>query len=112
MPTRLVRGDGLERDAESAQVRERRVEVARRAWEEIPAGRIERRGLGWLVDVETDAVFILYRGAVFGRGSATLIPDRNPALVFYLDDAGEPVVLERLPGTWTEIAARLARRSP
>lgn len=92
-------------------VRQARVKAARRVgWEEIPKERLRPRGRGWLVDAESDRVFTIYRGATFERGSATIIPDRNRTLAFYLDDEGWPVVLEPLGRTWSEIYARHVQR--
>jgi len=93
-----------------ARIRELRVGIARRAgWEELPARRLERRAR-WLVDVETDALFLPYAGTVWQMGSARLVAEQKD-LTFYVDDDGDVVVLERQPRTWSALEARRAKRS-
>jgi hypothetical protein len=93
-------------------VRDRRVQVARSTWTEIPRERLVARGPGLLVDAETDYVYAPFLGATFETGSASLIADKTTGLVFYLDQRGWPVVLERVlaPRTWSQIHERRVRR--
>jgi hypothetical protein len=99
-------------DARRARlIRDARIAVIRRVgWDEIPKDRLQPRSR-WLVDLETDALFNHYSGTLFATGSANLIPDHVAGLVFYLDDDGEPIVLERLAWRWGEVVERQARRS-
>lgn len=92
-------------------IRAARVAAARRlGWEELPETRLIPRGpRGWLVDAETDAVYVPYRGATFERGSARLVAIPT-TLSYYVDDDGSPVVLERQPQTWSQIFAGQVRR--
>jgi len=84
-----------ERDELAAQVREARVELARREWTEIaPRERLVRRG-PWLVDAETDALYVPRRGTTFEPGRAALISGQGAALWFYLD-RDDVVVLEKV----------------
>ena len=95
------------------RVRERRLELARRQpkWTEVPESRLVRRGR-YLVDAETDLVYVVRLGHVFEPGSATVgyvTPDT--ALTYYVDAVGSVVFLKHLgPRTWSEIVERKARR--
>jgi hypothetical protein len=95
-------------DPAQDELRNARVAVTRRLWEEIPEARLVARGFGQLVDAESDAVFIRAPGVIFERGSARLIDERKE-LAFYVDSDGWPVVLERQPETWSDITYRRAR---
>jgi hypothetical protein len=90
------------------ELRDARVNAARRYWHETPAERLVSRGR-WLVDAETDLVYRPFRGATFERGAARLIAD-GQELSFYLDGDGSPVALECLPRTWSEMFDRRLRR--
>lgn len=98
--------------AGEAKVREAQIAFARRndRWTEIaPAARLVKRG-PFLVDAETDFVYSVYRGQVFGWRSVTaLIPDVS--LTFFLNRADELVFLERAKTarTWSEIVERRER---
>jgi len=103
-----------QRDEWNTQVRQARLELARsqRHWTEIAETRLVRRG-PFVVDSETDAVFVYWRGQVFESGRATVgyVRDDTP-MIFTVDRGGEVIFLERHPGaaTWSEIVARKARR--
>jgi hypothetical protein len=99
--TGAITADGAVRDA--------RVAAARRIWEEIPAERLVGRGLGLLVDAQSDHVYVPCRGAIFETGSARLI-DERAGLAFYVNRDGWPVALERQRGTWSEIVRGKALR--
>lgn len=97
------------------QVREARLDVARQRlnWTEIPDTRLVRRG-PFLVDAETDLVWVVRRGHVFEPYRATVGYVRNDTpMTFYVDAAsGEIVFIEPVSGgrTWTEILERKARQ--
>lgn len=92
----------------TGRVREMRVGVARKHWEELPFERLVSHGR-YLVD--GDDVYTLFRGVTFESGSARLIADCQPHLAFYIDSDGAPVVLERVPGSWSARAARRGGRA-
>jgi hypothetical protein len=97
------------------QVRERRLELARRRsnWTEIPESRLVRRGGRFLVDAETDLLYLLRRGHVFEPGNATVgYVTESAEMTYYVDAADNIVFLEHpgSPHTWSEIVARKARR--
>jgi hypothetical protein len=101
-----------ENERHNEEVRSARIEVARRnpRWTEIPEARLVRRGLGYLVDAETDLVYTLRRGETFVRGTSNSgYSDHH--LAFCVDLAGEVVMLE-LDGsaTWSERVERRERR--
>ena len=91
-------------------VRGARLELARRqTWTEIPEP--VRRGR-FLVDVDSDRVFMLRQGVVFEPGKATIgfVPD-NAQLTYFVDREGRVVFLESAGRrTWTEICEHEARR--
>jgi hypothetical protein len=101
-------------EAREQEVRRARLELARRqsAWTEIPETRLVRRGR-YLVDAETDFVYVLRRGLVFepGRAAVGYVADQTP-MTYFVDQAGEIVFLEQpgAPRTWSEIVERKARR--
>jgi hypothetical protein len=102
-----------ENERHNEEVRAARIEVARRNWTEIdPPERLFRRGFGWLVDDETDYVFIPRRGTTFETGRASLMTGEGLDLWFFIDrDSGDVVPLERLgTETWSEIVAKRARK--
>ena len=96
------------------QVLAARLDEARRqsAWTEIPETSLVRRG-PFLVDSDTDAVFVVRRGHVFEPGRATIgyLPDNTP-MTFFVDRDGDIVFVEPYLGaaTWSEIVARKAQR--
>jgi hypothetical protein len=102
-----------EPDAMLEELRAARVEVARRNWREIaPAERLVARGLGWLVDAETDFIFVRRGGTTFEPERASLLSGEGADLWFFVDRDGDPVVLERVtsPATWSEHVARREQR--
>lgn len=95
------------------QVRQTRLELARRtsAWTEIPETRLVRRGR-YLVDAETDLVYVLRRGVVFETGNATVGYVVPGTPMTYTVKAGDVVFLEQPSShTWSEVVARRARRT-
>ena len=96
------------------QVRQARLELARRraGWTEIPETRLVRRG-PFLVDAESDLVFVLRRGHVFEPGKSTVgyVPE-NTSMIFTVNQDDEVVFLEQPGGiaTWSEIVAHKAAR--
>lgn len=94
------------------QIREARVAFARRnqAWEEIaPAERLVRRGIGWLVDAETDFIWRVKGGEVFGRGSAQALTPGLP-LTFFVNPGGDVVFVERVGRkTWSQVCEQRER---
>lgn len=104
----FIRSSSDDRPTEDAG-RERRIELARRnsRWTEIDDDLVERGRL--LVSASTDQVFKRYRGDAFETGSATLIAEEFP-MFWYVDRGGDLVLLERLPGAWSEIVAKRAKR--
>jgi hypothetical protein len=102
------------RDADSGDMdalREARVALARRmsTWREIPEP--VRRG-PWLVDAESDELFVVRRGATFEPGRAHILSGDGFPLSFYVDVDGDVVVLEKVksPATWSEHVARQTSR--
>jgi hypothetical protein len=103
-----------ERDKFAAEVRAARIDLARRNWREIdPPERLVARGFGWLVDSETDYIFVRRRGTTFEPGRAAIMSGEGFDLWFFLDAAGDVVPLERVPSpkTWSEHVERQARRA-
>ncbi|MGZ4418030.1 MAG: hypothetical protein ACXVRV_07625, partial [Gaiellaceae bacterium] len=51
------------------EVRQARIDYARgnSHWTEIPETRLVRRGPGWLIDADSDLVWVLRRGVAFER---------------------------------------------
>lgn len=106
-------GRAASRETPEDELRAARVEVARRAWEEIaPAERLVARGPGWLVDSETDRIFVRRRGVTFDPGRASIFSGDGAELWFFVDRDGSPVVLERVlsPANWSEHCERRERR--
>ena len=101
--------------AHERQVRQARLELARRetSWTEItPAERLVRRG-PFLVDSETDLLYVHRRGLVFEPGRATVgYVTPNTTLTFYVDRDDNVVFIDQPGGarTWSEIVARKATR--
>jgi len=93
-------------------VAEARVEAARKNpdWVEVEEIDLVARK-PWLVHAETDALYTVFRGAIFERGSARPVFNHTVPLAFYLDRTGDLVFLERRPGTWSEIVAKRTRRA-
>jgi hypothetical protein len=99
-----------QREAWARQVREARIEAARRndRWTEIEAVDLVPRGRGLLVSATTDAVFKAYAGTVFQSGSVSMVSELAP---LYFAVRGEELeFFEREPGTWSERVARQAAR--
>jgi hypothetical protein len=82
-----------------------RVEQARTRtrWREIEDTPLVQRGRWW-VDAESDRMFSVYAGTVFGRDGRIAFDDQRDDLVFYVDRVGEVVVLEpaAVARTWSE----------
>jgi hypothetical protein len=103
-----------QRNEHERQVREARLDLARRQsnWTELAHVGLVRRG-PFLVDGETDQLYIVRRGVVFEPGRATIgyVPDNTP-LAWFVDQAGNIVFLEQPggPQTWSEIVERRAAR--
>lgn len=95
-------------------MRAARLEEARRqtAWTEIAETRLVRRG-PFLVDSDTDAVFVVRRGHVFEPGRATIgyVLDKA-AMTYFIGRDGHIVFVEPYLGaaTWSDIVARKAQR--
>jgi hypothetical protein len=92
-----------------------RVEFARRhdRWTEIAAERLIPRGparFGWIVDAETDLVWVRSAGTFFVTGSVTLIATQVN-VTFFVDARGDVVPLERVSTipTWSWYIDRRAR---
>jgi hypothetical protein len=115
-PEQLDRGGhpdkvaGKKRQAFDAAARPARLETARRnaKWTEIENDLVPR-GRGWLVSASTDAIYTPTRGVVFAAHSINVIADKT-TLWFYVDDGGDLVFLEQIPGTWTEHLEKQAAR--
>jgi hypothetical protein len=80
---------------------------------EIPETRLVRRGR-FLVDAETDLVYVLRRGVVFEPGRAVVgyVPDTVP-MTFTVNEADDEIVFLDQPsgvGTWSEVVERQTRR--
>jgi hypothetical protein len=103
-----------QREEWAGQVRKARLEVARgqKNWEEIPETRLVQRGR-YLVDAETDLVYVRRRGVVFETGNATVgyvVP--GTPMTYTVNEADEVVFLELGSSrTWSEIVERKARRA-
>jgi hypothetical protein len=103
-PTTLQDAEDAERAVVEEQVRQARLEQARRSsrWTEIEADLVPRGRKGyWLVSASSDRVYTRVRGAVFQPGLATAIADFAP-LYFTVDADGNLTFYERQPWTWTE----------
>lgn len=106
--------DVLAREARQLEddVRKARVKNARscQAWQEIkpPERLIERgpRNLGWVVDSDSDRIFVRHRGSAFYPRSATVMADR--ADLWFTVNEGEVVVYERLnrPASWSDVVRK------
>ncbi len=96
------------------QVRQARLDLARRqtTWTEIPDTRLVRRGR-YLVDAETDLIYVLRGGVVFEPGKAVVgyVPENTP-MTFTVYENGKIAFLEQPSGprTWSEIVAHKAAR--
>ena len=99
------------RRAITEELRPKRLEVARRnaKWTEIEDDLVSRGR--YLVSAETDAIYKPARGVVFAPYTVDVVADQT-GLTFYVDRDGDLVFLERVPGTWSEIVAKRARRVP
>jgi hypothetical protein len=118
--TRRIGAGTIGRSAESvdehaamrARLREQRVLSARgsRRWTEIPETRLVPRG-PWLCDAQTDALYTVSRGAVFGPAGGIEF-DEMVDRQFFVSPMGDVVMLERVqtPATWSEYFERQARR--
>jgi hypothetical protein len=70
------------------------LDLARENWQELeePVARGP-----WLVDVESDRLYVRRRGLIFEPRMATIVSGQGADLAFYVDPAtGEPVILERV----------------
>jgi hypothetical protein len=81
------------------QVRQARLDLARRqpAWTEIPETRLVRRG-PFLVDAETDLVYVRRRGVVFEPGRANVGYIRESTGMTYTVDQADNIVFLEQPG--------------
>jgi hypothetical protein len=99
-------------DVTADELRDARIAAARKhpAWTEIQNDLVPR-GRGWLVSAGTDEIFAAHRGVVFDTGKVSILADHVP-LVFYVDDAGDLVFLERVsnPATWLQYVERRERK--
>lgn len=102
IPAGRIGGRRLEPESEVEAamrlVRAKRVEVARRneSWTEIAEERLVVRELGLLVDSETDIVWRLRRGEVFGPKSASVeFVSKDQRMSFFVSRSGDVVFLER-----------------
>ena len=90
-----------------------RVEAARhnRRWTERAVTEFVRRGK-WFVDAASDELYATRRGQIFEPAGPRIIFDAELALSWFVDRAGDVIVLERStrPRTWSEIVERKARR--
>lgn len=70
------------------EIRERRIEMARRnsGWAELHEAGLVHRG-PFLVHADSDEVYVPYRGTAFQHGSADIIADRFP-MSWFLDRDG------------------------
>lgn len=96
---------------DAQQLREARLETARRTprWVELEAVDVVPRGRVF-VAASTDEILLPYRGATFGRGTATAISDQTE-LYYVLDDDNQMTFYERQPGgTWSDHVRRQAER--
>ncbi len=100
-------------DVEARQLREARVKAARACimWEEIsPPERLIAKGpkrYGWMVDAETDQIYVLHAGTAFLPRSAAVVAERM-RLAFTVDSDGDVQVFEclRRPATWSDVISR------
>lgn len=95
-----------------AKLQEARLRAARANthWTELEAVDLVARPGGLLVAASDDAVYTQYRGAIWERGSATMISDQA-ALFWFEQDDGELTFLERQPETWSQVIEKQERRS-
>ena len=96
-----VHDEALEQEVPTdAAIREARVELVRRNphWTELEETALVPRAR-LLVHADSDEVFTLYRGVVFGTGAASILFNEQVPMWFYVDRAGEVVFLERRSGT-------------
>lgn len=94
------------------QLRALRVDAARRvpAWQERQETDLVRRG-PFFVDVETDCVFVGYRGTIFARGEVKPAFAIEAPLLFYATADGELVFFEPAGSrTWSELVAQKVQR--
>lgn len=96
--------------AKAAELRELRIAAARKQahWNEIEETTLVRHG-PWLVHADSDAIYKIHRGIVWGSGSASVVAEFI-SLAWFVDRDGQVVFLERMPATWSEIVAKRARR--
>ena len=102
-----------QRNEHERKVRQARLDYARRqtSWTYIPQPRLVRRGR-YLIDSETDAVFVVRRGHVFEpRGSNVGYVPAGTPMTYTVDQGGDVLFIEPSGGghTWTEICERRAR---
>jgi hypothetical protein len=84
------------------EIQRRRLTSARScpAWTELQATSLVRRGRRFLVDVSTDRVYVPVGGVIWDMG--TIAFGDKAERHFYVDEAGDVQVLERLSGTWSK----------
>jgi len=92
-----------------AELLEARVARARSIphWREIPVERLVVRGPGWLVDTETDLVYVGGRPVLFEPGSASPVAERD-AITFFVNKDENVVAIKRRysPRSWCEHVRR------
>jgi hypothetical protein len=90
--------------------RARRVESARanHRWTELEEVDLVVRG-PFLVSAATDAVFVPYRGATFGRSGR--IEFAELVELYFVVRDGDVTMLERQAQSWSEVLARRTRAS-
>jgi hypothetical protein len=111
-PSTLEEKEAAERATIEAQLRQARLEVARRTsrWTEIQDDFVPRGRNGyWLVSAASDHVYTRVRGTVFPAWSAAPMADVS-GLYFTVDANGELTFYERQPWTWSEHVARQAAK--
>jgi hypothetical protein len=98
-------------DLEAETLRQARLKVARTnpRWVELEAVDLVRRGPGWLVSAETDAIFTPYRGVVFVTGATTVIADQSACSSPTRDDSPSSSEAPARRGRITSLAERSVR---
>jgi hypothetical protein len=93
------------------ELRRVKVENARKntRWVELEEVDLVRRG-PYFVSATTDALFVLYRGASFGRSGR--IEFAETVELYYFVRDGDVTLVERVtsPASWSEVVERRAKR--
>jgi hypothetical protein len=100
-------------DEQVTQLREARIGHARGnpRWHELEEVALVRRPPGYLVDADSDAVYKAWRGTIYARGEVrSSFASETELWWFVAQHSGEIVFLERLPGTWSDVVAKRAKR--